>query len=88
MTSRSAQIVQNYLKKAPVKQVCPHKLTDLEMQILKRVCDGLTSTEIAEKIHKSSRTVEKYISDIYKKFNVPNKAQLIKMVSQWELEDR
>jgi DNA-binding NarL/FixJ family response regulator len=87
MTSRSAQIVQNYLKNATIKQECPHELTELEKKIIKGVFNGLTSTELAQIIHKSHRTIEKYIADIYKKFSVGNKVQLIKIVAKWDMKD-
>lgn len=78
LTSRSARIVQNYLKNVPVKQECPHGLTELEKKIIKGVFNGLTSTELVTQIiHKSHRTVEKYIAGIYKKLSVSNKVQLI-----------
>jgi two-component system, NarL family, response regulator DegU len=87
MTSRSAQIVQDYLKNASIKQECPHRLTELEKKIIKGMFDGLTSTELAQIIHKSHRTVEKYIADIYKKLSVSNKVRLIKIVTEWDMKD-
>ena len=85
MTSHSAQIVQNYLKKSSIMQKCPYELTELDRKLLKGICDGLTSTELAEIIYKSPRTVEKYMSDLYRKFNVRNKVHLIKTVSNWDI---
>lgn len=87
MTSRSAQIVQNYLKNASIKQECPHRLTELEKKIIKGMFNGLTSTELAQIVHKSHRTIEKYIAGIYKKISVSNKVQLIKIVTEWDMED-
>lgn len=86
MTTRSAQIVQNYLKRATAETKCPYELTEQESKLLKGICQGLSSTELAELIHKSPRTVEKYRLDLYKKFNVTNKEQLISKVSKWCLE--
>jgi DNA-binding NarL/FixJ family response regulator len=86
MTTKSAQIIQNYLKRATVETKCPYELTELEIQLLKGICNGLSSTELAELIHKSPRTIEKYRIELYKKFNVTNKEQLIAKVSKWSLE--
>ena len=87
LTSRSAQIVQNYLKNVSIKKKCPYRLTELEKKLIKGISNGLTSTQLAEKIHKSHRTVEKYIAGIYKKFSVSNKVQLIKVVVEWDMKD-
>lgn len=43
--------------------------------------------ELGHIIHKSHRTVEKYIADIYRKTRVNNKIQLIKVVTEWDMRD-
>ncbi len=53
------------------------ELSAVQLQVLKAICSGLSSTEIGEIVNKSSRTVEDYRSTLYKIFHVNNKEQLI-----------
>ncbi|MBX2964562.1 MAG: response regulator transcription factor [Cyclobacteriaceae bacterium] len=87
MTSHSAQLIQNYLKDAPVKKECPYQLTELEKYLIKGISNGLTSIQLSEKIYKSHRTVEKYIAVLYKKFGVSSKVQLTKVSAEWNMKD-
>jgi DNA-binding NarL/FixJ family response regulator len=51
--------------------------TDKELEIIKLLCDGLTSKEIANTIHLSYRTVEGYRTKIQEKMEVHNTASII-----------
>lgn len=53
------------------------KLTKREIEILVLVCSGLTSQEISEKLFISSKTVETHRTNIFRKANVRNTAELI-----------
>ena len=83
MTAHSALAIQNYLRSRLPEDKCPIALTALEAKLLKGICDGLSSTDLAKLVHKSPRTVEKYRIDLYAKFSVTNKGQLISKVSKW-----
>ncbi|MES2763418.1 MAG: response regulator transcription factor [Bacteroidota bacterium] len=54
-------------------------LTDKELEVLKLVCDGLTSKEIGEKLFLSPRTVETRKTNLMQKFNVQTTGKLIAM---------
>jgi len=54
-------------------------LTDKELEVLKLVCDGLTSKEIGEKLFISSRTVETRKNNLMQKFNVQTTGKLISL---------
>ncbi len=54
------------------------KLTERELEVLNKTSDGLKSTEIAEKLFISERTVEAHRGNIMKKLQVRNMAELIK----------
>jgi DNA-binding NarL/FixJ family response regulator len=54
-------------------------LTDRELEVLRLVCDGLTSKEIGEKLFLSSRTVETRKTNLMQKFNVQTTGKLIAM---------
>lgn len=77
MTDKTANIIQNHLRKNSVYTQCPVELTELEIVLLNGICKGLSSTELSRIIHKSPRTVEDYRLLLYKKFQVENKEQLI-----------
>ena len=52
-------------------------LTPREVQILRAVAEGFSSTEIAEQLFISARTVETHRRNIMEKLEVPNMARLI-----------
>ncbi|MCW3076095.1 MAG: two component transcriptional regulator, LuxR family [Bacteroidetes bacterium] len=54
-------------------------LTDKEYEVLKLVCDGLTSKEIGEKLFLSPRTVESRKNNLMQKFNVQTTGKLISL---------
>lgn len=88
MTDRSAAIVQKYLSRNANEkhpQVSLPEINELERKLIKDIVKGLSSTEIAKAIGKSSRTVEDMREKIYRKFNVEKKEQLIALVSKYNL---
>jgi DNA-binding NarL/FixJ family response regulator len=54
-----------------------NKLTDKESVVLQHLCKGLSVSEIAEKIHRSVKTVEKHRSSLLEKTNTKNTINLI-----------
>jgi DNA-binding NarL/FixJ family response regulator len=55
----------------------PHDLTEREVEVLKLICDELTTPEIAEKLFLSPRTVETYRKTLFEKTGVKNMAGLV-----------
>jgi DNA-binding NarL/FixJ family response regulator len=53
----------------PVEQ-----LTEREVELLHLVADGLTNDEIAEQLTLSARTVERHLSNVYRKLGVSGRA--------------
>lgn len=51
-------------------------LTERELQIMGLICNGTTTTSIAEKLFLSTRTVETHRKNIYKKLNVHTNVEL------------
>lgn len=51
--------------------------TDKEITVLQYLCEGLSVSEIAEKIHRSVKTVEKHRSSLIEKTNTKNTINLI-----------
>jgi len=52
-------------------------LTERELEVLVKVCNGLSNNEIGEKLFISPKTVEVHKSNIFKKTGVKNSAQLV-----------
>lgn len=52
-------------------------LTDRELEVMMKVCSGLSNNEIAEMLFISSKTVEVHKSNIFRKTGVKNSAQLV-----------
>jgi two-component system, NarL family, response regulator DegU len=58
------------------------KLDDNEREMLTMICQGMSSAEIGNAMHKSPRTIDEHRSNLCKKFGVANKEQLIALVSR------
>jgi DNA-binding NarL/FixJ family response regulator len=52
-------------------------LTERELEVLVKVCNGMSNNEIGEKLFISPKTVEVHKSNIFKKTGVRNSAQLV-----------
>ena len=61
------------------------KLTKKETEVLGLIADGLTTTEIAEKLFISDRTAETHRANILKKLEAKNTAELVKIAFQMQL---
>jgi len=55
-------------------------LTEREVSIIKLIMEGLSNRRIAEKIFISEGTVKNYASEIYRKFNVKNRTELLEYI--------
>ena len=51
------------------------QLTKREREVLRLLAQGLSNPEIAEQLHLASGTVRNYVSDIFAKLNVSDRAQ-------------
>lgn len=79
MTDRSAEIVQRYLSnKNQIAQ--PPKLNDFQQSLLIAICKGQSSTEIGRTLNKSCRTIEEHRENLYRKFGVRTKEELLREV--------
>ncbi|MFN8887528.1 MAG: helix-turn-helix transcriptional regulator, partial [Cyclobacteriaceae bacterium] len=60
-------------------------LCEKEKTLLKMLVQGLTSRQIGEKLSKSHRTIDDMRNQLYLKFNVNCKEQLIALATKWNL---
>lgn len=58
------------------------KLTDRENEIVNLLCTGRTYKMIAEELYLSENTIKTHIKNIYSKYNVQSKSQLIKILQE------
>jgi DNA-binding NarL/FixJ family response regulator len=79
------------LQPTPVSPVAPAvDLTQREIDVLYLLSEGLSNIQIGEKLHLSSRTVEKHVSSLLRKTTTSNRAELVRfamehhLVGQWQ----
>ncbi|MGE5680097.1 MAG: response regulator [Bacillota bacterium] len=75
------EIYDKYKEKKEVISITESiNLTYKELEILKFICEGMQSSEIADKLCFSKKTIDGYRSSIMRKFNVSSTSQLIRYV--------
>lgn len=60
-------------------------LTVREQGVLSLLTDGLSNNQIGDRLHLSSRTVEKYVSSLLRKTNTSNRAELVRFAMDHHL---
>jgi len=60
-------------------------LTLREQSVLALLADGLSNSQIGDRLHLSPRTVEKYVSSLLRKTNTSNRAELVRYVMDHHL---
>ena len=78
-------IMQRHMGDAVLVAACPYKLNQTEMYLIQAICEGKSSAQIRDILCRSPRTVEKYREDLYEKFGVNSKEQLIILAIKWSL---
>jgi DNA-binding NarL/FixJ family response regulator len=69
-----------------VERPAVETLSDRELEVFAMIGKGLTSQEIARKLHLGVKTVDTYRSRIKQKLKLTNMAQLARDAAQWVLE--
>jgi DNA-binding NarL/FixJ family response regulator len=59
-----------------------HELTAREQEVFRLIADGLSNTEIAEKLHISDTTVKTHITHILQKLNLRDRVQAVVLAYQ------
>lgn len=60
-------------------------LSDREIEVLKLVAEGMTNQEIAEKLVISHNTVKTHMKNIYSKFKVSRRVQLVEKAKEYNI---
>jgi DNA-binding NarL/FixJ family response regulator len=69
------------LDRSPVRN-----LSDRELEVFDLIGRGLSTGEIADKLHLSVKTIETYRAYIKKKLHLKSAAELSRSAIQWSLE--
>ncbi|MDD9155686.1 response regulator transcription factor [Aliivibrio sp. S4TY2] len=59
-----------------------HLLTKKERKVLHLLLDGMNNYEISEQCHISINTVKTHISNVYKKFNIHSRNELLQLIEK------
>lgn len=78
----AAKLVNSYLQPSPeqedqVEDRFIKSLTDLEIEIMRLIVDGLTPKEIAKKLSKDVKTIEKERTHIFRKLDIHERGQSV-----------
>ena len=63
-------------------------LTDRETEVLYFLSEGLSNSQIGDKLHLSPRTVEKHVSSLLRKTDTSNRAELVRFAMEHHLLTR
>lgn len=67
------------------EEVVQYKLSEREIDVIRLMAEGLTSSEIAEKLFLSDHTIKTHRKNILKKLNVSNSSQAVQYALKNEL---
>lgn len=80
-SSEILKVIVSDLIKSPnekeVTEIYPNEITEREMDVLKLLCQGLTTSEIAGTIHRSIKTVEAHRAKLLEKTHTKNSINLV-----------
>jgi len=74
----SKMMTREYLRLSRLKKGKRSSITPREQEVLSYLVNGLTSSEIGEKLYISSRTVDKHRTNLLKKLGLKNTASLVR----------
>ncbi|MGE5499345.1 MAG: response regulator, partial [Syntrophothermus sp.] len=71
------QVMERYNEEKMESSKEDPELSPNDLRIIKLICEGFQSSEIAEKMNVSKKTIDKHRALLMKKLNISNTAQLI-----------
>lgn len=81
----SAEISEKMINFMSTQSISENILSNKEIKVLELISRGLTTKEIASQLFLSTRTIETHRTNILKKFEVKNTAELIKKATEINL---
>lgn len=77
-------MLHQYLHGSEGREASPiSRLSDRELEVLTLIGRGLSSKEIAERLHLSQKTVDSHRTHLKEKLNLPGAAELVKFAFEW-----
>lgn len=83
MTNRMLQRIRG--GEQPEESTSVEKLSDRELEVFQLIGQGLTTRDVAERLHLSPKTVETYREHIKEKLQLKNSTELIRHAVWWSL---
>jgi DNA-binding NarL/FixJ family response regulator len=77
------KMVQQFVGAGGSKQSSIEDLTDRELEVFRLVGQGLSTRQIAERLHLSVKTVETYYAHIKDKLSLKNARELVQYAVEW-----
>jgi DNA-binding NarL/FixJ family response regulator len=77
------KMVQQFVGAGASKQSSIEDLTDRELEVFRLVGQGLSTRQIAERLHLSVKTVETYYAHIKDKLSLKNARELVQYAVEW-----
>lgn len=71
----SSILVEELRHRETQGQVCPEELNEREQEVLGLLVEGLSNSQIAERMHLSENTVKKYLRSILEKLHLNNRVE-------------
>lgn len=75
----------NSIRESNPKFALKSLITERELEVLKLIADGLSSSSIGEKLFISKETVETHKKNLYEKFGVKKVTLLVKLAVENEI---
>lgn len=72
-------------KHTPIASTSTLNLTQREQEVLALISAGLSNNQIGDQLHLSPRTVEKYVSSLFRKTETNNRAELVRFAMEHHL---
>lgn len=63
--------IEAFLKDKTMEQIVNTRLSDRELEVLRRLSQGYDVAEMAKKLHISRNTVKVYLSNLSQKISIP-----------------
>ena len=79
------QVLSNKATRWVLDEEPPAHLTQRESDVLRMVALGANNAEIANQLHLAQKTVRNYVSRLYRKLDLTNRAQIVTYVAHTEI---
>ncbi len=83
----SPELADQFLRRAVdgggTEKLGPEQLSDRELEVLQLLGQGISTREIAEKLHLSVKTIESYRANVKRKLDLKNASELMRYAVDW-----